>query len=195
MEIDLIYKAPWGSHICMFYKAKDELVNALTPYFKAGLENNEFCIWVLPNSLEVETARSALGKEINNLNYYIDKGQIEICNYQDYYIKEGVFSAFNMIDWWFKREKEVLNQNFSGIRVAGDGTDLFNAQAFKMNLYEKEINNNIGRLKLKTICTYSLDKIDTLNILNIIAYHQSTIVNRNSSWEVFKASEINSQFA
>ncbi|MFA5351377.1 MAG: hypothetical protein WC357_08655, partial [Candidatus Omnitrophota bacterium] len=83
----------------------------------------------------------------------------------------------------------------SGIRIAGDGTDLFNAHVFKMNLYEKEIDKNIEQTKMKSICTYSLDRIDTLNILNIIAYHQSTIVSRNSVWEVFKASEINSQFA
>ncbi|MFA5351630.1 MAG: MEDS domain-containing protein, partial [Candidatus Omnitrophota bacterium] len=141
-----------------------------------------------------EAAKSSLSKEVGNLDLYINKGQIEIRNYQDYYIKEGVFSAFNMIDWWLKREKEVLGQRFSGIRVAGDGTDLFNADAFKMDLYEKEINKNIEQIKMKAVCTYSLDRIDTLNILNIISYHQSTIVNRNSRWEVFKPSEINSQF-
>ncbi len=194
MEINLMHDVPWGSHMCMFYKAKNELISGLVPYFKAGLDNNEFCIWALPDSIEVETAKSALSEEIGNLGYYIDKGQIEIRSYQDYYLKEGIFSAFNMIDWWLKREKEVLDQGFSGIRIAGDGTDLFNAHVFKMNLYEKEIDKNIEQTKMKSICTYSLDRIDTLNILNIIAYHQSTIVNRNSVWEVFKASEINSQF-
>ncbi|MDD5505653.1 MAG: MEDS domain-containing protein [Candidatus Omnitrophica bacterium] len=195
MEINLIYDIPWGSHMCMFYKAKNELISGLVSYFKTGLENNEFCIWALPDSIEAETAKSSLNEKLGNLGYYLDRGQIEIRNYQDYYLKEGEFSAFALTDWWLKREKDALGQGFSGIRIAGDGTDLFNAHAFKMNLYEKEIDKNIGQLKMKAICTYSLDKIDTLNILNIIAYHQSTIVNRNSVWEVFKAAEINSQFA
>lgn len=194
MQTDLIYNAAWGSHMCMFYKGRDELTAGLTAYFKAGLENNEFCVWALPDVLEVETAKLVLNKEIGNLEYYINRGQIEIRNYRDYYIQDGVFSALNMIDWWIKREKEVLGQEFSGIRVAGDGTDLFNAYAFKMNLYEKEINNIIERMKIKAICTYSLDSIDTPNILNIIAYHHFTIVNRDLGWEVFRASEINNLF-
>lgn len=194
IETDLIYNADWGSHLCMFYKGADELVNALVPYFKAGLENNEFCIWALPDSLGTEAVKSALSKEAGSLDYYIAKGQVEIGNYRDYYLKDGVFSAFNMIDWWLKKEKEVLSRGFSGLRAAGDGTDLFNAYAFKMNLYEKEINDNIKKTRIKAVCTYSLDRIDTPNILNIIDYHHFTIVNRNSGWEVFKATDINKQF-
>ena len=194
MENEIISNYPWGSHICMFYKGRDELTAGLIQYFKSGLENNEFCIWALPDELEVEAARTALSKEIEGLERYIHSGQIEIRNYRDYYIHDGIFSALNMLDWWARREREILGQKFSGIRVAGDGTDLFNAQAFKMNIYEKEINNFIGRMKIKALCTYSLDRIDTLNILNIIAYHQFTIVNRNSGWEVFRPSEINNLF-
>ncbi|RPJ69391.1 MAG: hypothetical protein EHM20_16450 [Alphaproteobacteria bacterium] len=29
-----------------FYDTKEGLIDILTPYFKAGLENNEFCLWV-----------------------------------------------------------------------------------------------------------------------------------------------------
>jgi len=194
MENNLIYNAAWGSHLCVFYKGRDELTEALVPYFKAGLENNEFCLWALPDSFGVEAAVLALNREGVNPYDCINGGKIEIRNYRDYYIKDGVFSAFDMIDWWLKKEKEALGLGFSGMRVAGDGTDLFNAQAFKMNLYEKEINNNIEKTKIKAICTYSLDRIDTPNILNIIAYHHSTIVNRSSGWEIFNASDINNQF-
>ena len=33
---------PWGTHFCLFYETKDDLLNVLLRYFKAGLENNEF---------------------------------------------------------------------------------------------------------------------------------------------------------
>jgi hypothetical protein len=31
---------PWGIHICIFYASKEDLLDTLVPYFKAGLDNN-----------------------------------------------------------------------------------------------------------------------------------------------------------
>ena len=46
---DLIANLPWGTHCCNFYKTKADLLGILTPYFKAGLLNNELCLWVTTN--------------------------------------------------------------------------------------------------------------------------------------------------
>jgi len=35
-------------------------MDVLIPYFKAGLENNEFCLWVIPEPLDEEEAKEAL---------------------------------------------------------------------------------------------------------------------------------------
>ena len=40
-EIGLIGDVPWGTHLCQFYHTKEDLIEILVPYFKAGLENNE----------------------------------------------------------------------------------------------------------------------------------------------------------
>lgn len=37
---------PWGTHFCQFYEDRQDLIDTLVPYIKAGLENNEFCLWV-----------------------------------------------------------------------------------------------------------------------------------------------------
>ncbi len=42
--IDVIGDVEWGTHFCLFYQTKEDLAEVLVPYFKAGLENNEFCI-------------------------------------------------------------------------------------------------------------------------------------------------------
>jgi len=44
--IDVIDHVPWGTHLCLLYQTKKDLIDVLVPYFKAGLENNEFCMWV-----------------------------------------------------------------------------------------------------------------------------------------------------
>ena len=42
--ISVIGDVPWSSHFCSFYETKVDLLDILVPYFKAGLEDNEFCV-------------------------------------------------------------------------------------------------------------------------------------------------------
>jgi hypothetical protein len=55
--IDILGPAPWGTHFCMFYQTKGDLLDILIPYFKAGLENNEYCMWITSEPLNVKTLR------------------------------------------------------------------------------------------------------------------------------------------
>jgi hypothetical protein len=45
--INIIGNVPWGTHFCLFYHTKEDLLDILVPYFKAGLENNEFWAWFI----------------------------------------------------------------------------------------------------------------------------------------------------
>ena len=40
---------PWGTHFCLFYETKEDLLDTLVPYSKAGPEGNEFCAWLALN--------------------------------------------------------------------------------------------------------------------------------------------------
>ena len=52
----------WEEHICQFDDSKEDLADILIPYFKLGLENNEFCLCVTSQPLDVEDAKEALRK-------------------------------------------------------------------------------------------------------------------------------------
>ena len=41
---------PWGAHFCLFYKTKQDFLDTIVPYFKAGLASNEYCLWILSKS-------------------------------------------------------------------------------------------------------------------------------------------------
>ena len=60
--INIIGDLPWGAHFCQFYQTKEDLTDIIVPFFKAGLENNELCIWFTLYPLEVEEAKEALEK-------------------------------------------------------------------------------------------------------------------------------------
>ena len=76
--ITTIGDVPWGTHFCQFYQDKQDLIDILVPYFKAGLKNNEFCIWVTSEPLRAAEAKAALAANIEDLETYIADGQLEI---------------------------------------------------------------------------------------------------------------------
>jgi len=42
--LNAVGEVPWGSHFCIFYETKQDLLEILVPYFKAGVKNNELCV-------------------------------------------------------------------------------------------------------------------------------------------------------
>lgn len=58
--IDIIGNIPWGTQVCQFYQIQDDLIDTLVPYFKNRLENNEVCIWITSQLLEVDEAQETL---------------------------------------------------------------------------------------------------------------------------------------
>ena len=50
----------WGTHFCNFYESRKDLLDMLLSYFKAGLEDNEFCVWVLSEPLSERVAWDGL---------------------------------------------------------------------------------------------------------------------------------------
>ena len=85
-------EVPWGTHLGQFYQTKQDLIDVLVPYFKAGLENNDFCMWITAEPLEVEDAKKAMEKGVPNLAKYMKRKQIEIISYKDWYVKDGKFN-------------------------------------------------------------------------------------------------------
>ena len=95
--IHVLGDVPWGAHFCLFYHTKGDLIDILVPYFKAGLENNEFCMWVTSPPLVAQDAKRSLARLVPNLDDSIEKGQMEILDYSQWYTKSGIFEADKVI--------------------------------------------------------------------------------------------------
>src|ERR1700704_6418156 len=67
-SIAVVGDMPWGTHFCQFYETKEDLLATLVPYFKTGLENNEFCLWVISEPLTGVEATGALREAVPDLD-------------------------------------------------------------------------------------------------------------------------------
>ena len=59
--VDVVGDIPWGTHFCLFYETTADLLETLVSYVKAGLESQEFCLWVVAAPLGVDEANPCIG--------------------------------------------------------------------------------------------------------------------------------------
>src|ERR1700747_3763221 len=76
--IGVVGDVPWGTHFFLFHETKEDLIDANVPYFRAGLENGELCMWVIADPLTEEEVRYCLRHAIPRFDDYLDKRSIEI---------------------------------------------------------------------------------------------------------------------
>jgi len=187
--IDVIGDIPWGTHLCQFYQTEKDLIDILVPYFKTGLKNNEFCMWVTSEPLHVEEAKAALKKAVKILDDYIKKGQIEILDYSEWYTRSGKFNADEVLQGWVEKEKLALEKGFDGLRLMGNTFWLESKDWKDFSDYEAMVNSVIGKYHMIAICSYSLDRCGASEIIDVVSNHQFAIIRKRGKWQLIESSE------
>jgi PAS domain S-box-containing protein len=187
--IHIIGDVPWGTHFCQFYKTKKDLLDILVPYFKTGLKNNEFCMWVTSEPIQKEEALKTMKKAVPHFLKYLEKGQIEILPYTEWYLKGGKFSSLRVLQRWVERLNQALDKGYEGLRLTGNTFWLEKKDWRKFTDYEEEVNNVIGKYNMIAICTYSLDKCGANEVIDVVRNHQFALIKRGQKWERIESSE------
>ncbi|MCX5637214.1 MAG: MEDS domain-containing protein, partial [Planctomycetota bacterium] len=187
--IEFIDEVPWGTHLCQFYQSKEDLIEILVPYFKQGLENNEFCMWVTAEPLGVEDAKNALKEKVKNLDDYIRKGQIEILDYKQWYTATGRFEADKVIEGLVEKEKQAIEKGFDGLRLTGNTSWLKKKDWQSFADYEAVVDSVIGKHRMLAICSYSLDRCQAGEVIDVVNNHQFALIRKEGKWTTLESSE------
>jgi PAS domain S-box-containing protein len=187
--IDPVGSVSWGTHFCIFYQTKADLRDILVPYLKAGLENNEFCMWVTSEPLPVRDAKGSLQEVVKNLDEYIENEQMEILDYTQWYTKSGKFEADKVLQGWIEKENQALERGFAGFRLAGNTSWLENEAWRAFADYEGTIDRVIGNYRIIAACTYSLDRCGASEIIDVVCGHRFALIKREGKWEVIESAE------
>jgi PAS domain S-box-containing protein len=187
--IEIVGDVPWGTHFCQFYQSKEDLIEILVPYFKQGLENNEFCMWVTSEPLGVEDAKTALKEKVKNLDDYIRKGQIEILDYNQWYTATGRFEADKVLEGWVEKEKQAIERGFDGLRLTGNTFWLEKKDWQSFADYEAVVDSVIGKHRMLAICSYSLDRCQAGEVIDVVNNHQFALIMNEGKWTTLESSE------
>jgi len=184
--IDVVGYMPWGAHFCLFYETQADLLDTLVSYCKAGLQSQEFCLWVVAEPLTEEDARGALERAIPAFDQYLVDPSIEIVTAREWYLRDGMFDLKKVIDGWNEKLARASAKGYAGVRVTGDTAWLEKKNWKDFCEYEDSLNQAVANQRLAVLCTYPLAKCGAAEILDVVRTHQFAVTKRRGNWDVIE---------
>lgn len=185
--MDLLEEVLWGTHVLLFYQTRKDLIETLFSYFKAGLENKEFCLWVTSEVLGEIKAKKGMRKMITDFNQYINHKQIEIVPYSQWYLRDGKFYPPMVLHQWREKLDQVIKKGLKGLRVAVDSSWVEKEDRKRFIHYEWEFDRIIKNHKMIALCTSPIDRYRTSEILELVGLHRTGVIKRRGQWNLLES--------
>jgi len=181
--IGLIGEMPWGTHVCLFYETKQDFLGATVPYFKAGLDNREFCVWAISEPVTEAEARSALSKAVPDLDRHLAAGDIEIVSGAEFYLEGGRVDLQRITAAWNEKLRGALAKGYDGMRTSGNAFWLDTNRWKEFADYEDQLDKSIAGQPMTVLCTYPLAASKPVDVLDVVRAHQFTAARRKGDWD------------
>jgi DNA-binding CsgD family transcriptional regulator len=188
--IRVLGEMPWGTHICLFYETKKDLLDSAVSYFRSGLENNEFCVWAVTDPIPIEEAKRALRAAIPGFDMRLAAGQFELLRGRDWYLKDAQVDVKRITGGWSQKLRAALAMGYEGARISGNAFWIESKQWKEFRAYEMELDQALTGQKMIVLCTYSLRASKAVDILDVASVHEFSIARRNDDWEFLETPEL-----
>jgi two-component sensor histidine kinase len=176
----------WGTHFCQFYEDRSDLAESLVPFFKAGLEANEKCLWVSSEPFGRQDARDLLRAAVPDLEQRERRGQIEVVDFRNWYLRNGALSPEETVEQWLGRAREAVHEGYGGLRLTGN-TFWLECDAFdEFADYEAEVNARFSSQPIIALCSYCLGRCRPSDVIEVVRNHQFAVSRRRGAWEVME---------
>ncbi len=182
--------APWGTHICIFYETKEDLIETAAAYFEAGLRGNEFCVWAISDPITETHAKHALRLAISDFDRHLAAGQIELLQGTEWYLKGDQFDLQRLTGGWNEKLRGALAKGYDGMRVSGNAFWIATNHWKAFCEYEQELDRSLAGQKMIVLCTYSLQASRAVDVLDVARAHQCSTARRNGQWEFLETPDL-----
>ena len=174
---------PYGLHMCHFYEKRADLVATLLPYFVAGLQKNERCIWITAEPLDARAAEAELGRAGLNMPAMARKGSLLIRDHSDWYGK-GSLDADKNIERWLEEERRSLDEGYIGLRIAGNTGFVQPADWAAFMDYEQRADQAFASRRIVTLCSYRANPRAATDVLEVARRHGCTLERPDEGWQL-----------
>lgn len=182
-------KIPWGTHLCLFHETKQDLMDTMVPYVRAGLENNEFCLWILQPGMTRREALEALMRGVPDFDRYLAEGSIELVLQEEWYTVGGTFDLATVIERFRQKTEEAISKGYVGLRANGSSAWLQEVNPITFGELERKLDDLIADQKMIVVCCFPLRDSNSAQVLDAARTHQLTAAIRDGSWQVIETHE------
>ena len=163
-------------HICAFFNNPDEEYRALLPFIKEGLERGEKGFHVVgPKARRdhLERLRS-YGIDANGA---IERGQLELYDWNDAYFPDGRFDHHRMLAMWERTFADAARKGYPLTRLVANMGWAFEGRSGIDDLLEYEAKFNLLPPHGNPVgCAYDLRKVPGDVVVDIMRTHPMIII-------------------
>ncbi|MEA2984635.1 MAG: hypothetical protein QOD94_889 [Alphaproteobacteria bacterium] len=184
--VNVLGDMPWGSHVCVLYESKQDLLDTVIPFLKTGLESKELCFWALSDPLTLEEAHTALRGHIPAFDRHLAASDVEIVAGREWYLPGGRFNLKKITDRWEEKLRGALARGYEGLRVSGNAFWLDTDHWKEFCDYEFSLNAFLAGRPMTVLCTYPIPVSGATEVLEVARAHQLAVARRKGDWEVIE---------
>lgn len=178
-----ILKIPYGLHACHFYPNRAELIDALVPFFLAGLYNREKCLWITAPPLPAAEGRAALRQAWSGVDKASAQGALRVVDFNDWYGNNEV-DPTRVVEAWLKEEEQAVAEGYRGLRLTGN-TSFVTPQDWPMFMeYERKVGAAFSKRRIIALCSYHLGSCSGAQATEALSHHDCSFHRADAGWEV-----------
>ncbi len=156
------------------------------PFFKTGLENNEYCVWITSQQTTVAEAIIALRNEMPGIDKYFERGSIEILTSPGWFMVNGQFALDHAVQFIYDRLHVAIEHGYAGLRINGDDTWRDHKLWHDFMEFERALTPAIAGKRLIISCSWQLTKCTATDVLDVGLLHESVVSKRKDKWEILE---------
>jgi hypothetical protein len=163
-------------HACLIFQSQEEKLAAFVPYFKAGLERNEKCLYVGPVK-SADVLWNALEKAGAPVSRAVGKGQLENLAAEEVYIEGGRFDPELTVALYRNAVEESRAQGYAAVRAAAEMDWVLGRKVDMADLadYESVVNRLFQDSAFGAICAYDYSRFLPEVLTKIVHTHPLVI--------------------
>ena len=175
-----------GDHFNLFYEDVDELIDVLVLYFKAGLDNNDCCVWEISPPLTIDSAVNAMINAGIDVDHYISSGQLVMFPYTQWLTPDGELDFNGAANGLIEMYQDIIMKGFTNMRYTGDVSMVSDDMWSDFIEFENASDTIIKTNRIICLCTYPFDLCSKLHIIDGISTHEGTIIKGSEGWTILK---------